>query len=113
MLLISYDSQATAQPQQITESDKDMELLQEALEIVASMSDNIANLAIQYKTKTNSPEITKQEAVALVEKITDLVIVAIKKARNKKISRNIALHTQEELTAMINQIADKILEKIQ
>jgi hypothetical protein len=94
--------------------DKDLELLQQALEIVASMSDNIANLAIQHKTKINSPEMTKQEAIALIEKITGLVIIVIKKARLKKNpTKKIFLYTQEELSEIIEQIADEILEKVQ
>ncbi len=113
MLLISCNAIANNQIKQTISQDKDLEILQEALEIVASMSDNIANLAIQHKTKTGSPEVTKQEAIALIEKITDLVVVIIKKTRQKKNSRAIILHTQDELDLIINKIADEIFEKIQ
>lgn len=97
---------------QTVQEDKDLELLQEALEIVASMSENIANLAIQNKTKTGSAEMTKQEAIALVKKITDFVMVILKKSRQKKTKRTIRLHTQEELNEIIQHIADEILRKI-
>lgn len=111
ILLISCNAIGNNQIKQTTSKDKDLELLQEALEIVASMSDNIANLAIQHKTKTGSPEMTKQEAIALVEKITDLVVVIIKKTRQKKNSRAIILHTQDELNQIIEYVADEILTK--
>ena len=92
------------------DNNKDLELLEEALEIVASMSENIANLAIQNKAKINSPEMTKKEAVELVEKITKIVIIALKKTKQKKNRRKIFLYSQEELNAIVDQIADKVLQ---
>ena len=92
------------------DNNKDLELFEEALEIVASMSENIANLAIQNKAKINSPEMTKKEAVELVEKITKIVIIALKKTKQKKNRRKIFLYSQEELNAIVDQIADKVLQ---
>jgi len=113
MLLISLNIFSDSEAAQIICEDKDLELLQEALDIVASMSDNIANLAIQHKIKTNSPEMTKQEAVILIKKITDLVIVVMKKTKNKKNKKNIAIHNQEYLNLIIDKLADELLKKIQ
>ena len=81
--------------------------------IIESMYDNIANLTKKKKTKTGSTEMTKQEAVALVQKITDLVIIVIKKTKNKKNNRTLMLYSPEDLAAMIDEIVNQILEKIQ
>lgn len=111
ILCFSLNLFCADEPTIINHNDKDLELLQEALEIVGSMSDNIANLIIQNKTNTSSPEMTKKEALALIEKITDFVIVVLKKSRHKKSSKQIPLHSQEDLQIMIDHLADEIIRK--
>jgi len=97
----------------IQNQDEDFALLQEAIEIVASMSDNIANLVIQHKTEANSPELTKQECVALVQKMTSFVIMILKKQKLKKLSRKINLYTSENVQAQLEDIAQDIFYKAQ
>lgn len=92
--------------------DEDFALLQEAIEIVASMSENIANLAIQHKTESATPEITKQECLALVQKMTAFVVTILKKQRLKKKSRKIFIHSSENFNQELDHIAQDIWNKI-
>jgi hypothetical protein len=112
-LLTSYHLFSDNVVAKIEVQDQDLQFLKEALDIVGSMTDNIANIVIQNKTNTNSPEATKQEVVALIRKITDFVVVFMKKTKNKKPTKSIPLYSQEEFTAMVNKIVDDVLEKIQ
>ncbi len=95
------------------QQEEDFALLQEAIEIVASMSDNIANLAIQYKTDTNSPELTKQECVALIEKITAFVVTILKKQKLKKSCRKITLYNSDNFHEQIDELAQQIVSEVQ
>ena len=98
--------------EQLTQTDEDFALLQEAIEIVASMSDNIANLVLQHKTDTNSPELTKEECLALVQKMTSFVIIILKKQKLKRKSRKIYLYDDKSFQEQLNHIAEGILYKI-
>ena len=99
--------------EQIQNQDEDFALLQEAIEIVASMSDNIANLVIQHKIEANSAELTKQECIALIQKMTSFVVIILKKQKLKKISKKIILYSSENIQEQIDHIAENIFYKIQ
>ena len=112
MLLISCNAVVNNQTEKTIPQDKDLELIQEALEIVASMSDNIANLVIQHKNDTNAPEVTKKECVALVQKMTSLVLTILKKQKLKKSSRKINLYSSDSFEERIEHIAQDIFYKV-
>jgi hypothetical protein len=94
------------------QTDEDFALLQEAIEIVASMSDNIANLVIQHQIESNTPEITKQECIALIQKMTAFVVTILKKQKLKKNSRKIFICSSENFNQELDHIAQDILYKI-
>ncbi len=92
--------------------DEDFALLQEAIEIVASMSDNIANLVIQHKTESTTPEITKQECIALVQKMTAFVLTILQKQKLKKMTRKVFIYSSENFNQELDHIAEDIFYKI-
>ncbi|MBI2344512.1 hypothetical protein HYV10_00370 [Candidatus Dependentiae bacterium] len=110
LCLLSYISIFSSE--HINYPEEDFALLQEAIEIVASMSDNIANLVIEHKNDTHAPELTKQECLALVQKMTSFVLIILKKQKLKKASRKIHIYTSENLKIELDHIAENIFYKI-
>lgn len=110
--IVLLASQLFFSEDQLQQPDEDFALLQEAIEIVASMSDNIANLVIQHKNDTNAPEVTKKECVALVQKMTSLVLTILKKQKLKKSSRKINLYSSDSFEERIEHIAQDIFNKV-
>lgn len=99
-------------PSEALSPEEDFALLQEAIEIIGSMSDNIANIATQYKNDTNSTEITKDECVNIVKKLTAFVVIMLKRKKLKKASRAINLYSPEDIDAAFDHLGQELLNKI-
>lgn len=89
-----------------------IDIQKEAIDIVAAISENLADLIIHHK-KTTDPEITKQHSVELVKNIAQAIALCIKNAKNKQATRQISCYDQETIDATIEHIANNITKLIQ
>jgi len=122
LILLSIFTQSNLAATKTTSTPLDVQ--KEAIDIVAAISENLAELIIHHKKESN-PEFTKQHSVELVRSIAQVIALCIMNAKAKKTSTaqsfgatkgtsnlNI-LYDQATLDKMIEQIAQSITKQVQ
>lgn len=84
----------------------------EALELVATISENIADLIIDHK-KNHDPQITKQRTIELIKSVSQAISLCIKQSKSNAARKAVPLHDQQLVDAIIEHIAKHMIEQIQ
>jgi predicted transcriptional regulator len=82
-----------------------------ALEIIASLSDDIATLIIN-KQQANDPQLTKICCVNLITRLADTLATVIIKMKERKAVRTVDLISDVEFNNTIEALVAQLLNKI-
>ena len=82
-----------------------------ALEIVASISDDIATLVINHHY-AKDPEVAKASSIKLVTTLADAIACVIAKIQEKKETRSVELYSDEEYAQALIILSDQLVQKI-
>lgn len=91
---------------------QDAQAKQAALEIIASLSDDIATLVINHNHEKNS-EVAKIVSIKLVTTLADAIAQVIIKIKERKEIRNIDLYSDEEYQQALIILSQQLIQKIQ
>ena len=83
-----------------------------ALEIIATLSDDIATLVIQ-KNHNSDPQTIKSSCINLITHLADVLATLIIKLKERKETRGIDLCDEIEYQQMLQVAAQNLLSKIQ
>lgn len=83
----------------------------QAVEIISAIANNIADLIICHKEHADA-EIKKEKSINLLEQITAIISAIIIKLKNKSMYKSINTLEQQELDAMIENIAQRIMHAV-
>ena len=82
-----------------------------ALEIVASISDDIATLVINHHY-AKDPEVAKASSIKLVTTLADAIACVIAKIQEKKETRSVELYSDEEYAQALIILSDQLVQKL-
>lgn len=83
-----------------------------ALEIIASISDDIATLVINHHHEKD-PEVAKISCVKLVTTLADAIAQLIIKIKERKEIRSVDLYSDEEYDQALRLLSEQFVQKIQ
>lgn len=83
-----------------------------ALEIIASLSDDLATLIINKKTQKD-PQVTKICCVRLIANLADALASVIIKIKSNKEVRGIDLSDEQDYQKALANISDQLVSKIE
>lgn len=91
---------------------QDDQAKQAALEIIASISDDIATLVINHKYEKNT-EVAKITSIKLVTTLADAIVKIIEKIKERKQVRSFEIYSDKEYQLALYLLADLLNQKIQ
>ncbi len=83
-----------------------------ALEIIASISDDIATLVINHHHEKN-PEVAKIASIKLVTNLADAIVQIVAKIKERKEIRSVDLYSDEEYDQALRLLSEQFVQKIQ
>ena len=89
----------------------DAQVKKASLEIIASISDDIATLIINHHHEKNS-EVAKISCVKLVTTLADAIAQVICKIKERKENRSIDLYSDEEYDQALRLLSEELIHKI-
>jgi len=80
------------------------------MEIIAALSDDIAELVIAKKQDHDTQK-TKAHCINIIKHMAEVIALIIATVQERKQTRGIELYNEQDLAAMIEQITAQILRK--
>ncbi len=89
----------------------DVQAKKAALEIIASISDDIATLVLNHNHEKN-PEVAKVASIKLITTLADTIATVITKIKERKEVRSFDIYSQEEYDQALRLLSEELIQKI-
>ncbi len=91
---------------------EDAQAKKAALEIIASISDDIATLVINHNSQKD-PDVAKITSIKLITTLADAIACVITKIKERKETRSVELYSDAEYDQALQLLSENLIHKIQ